>query len=220
MRKWPPPLQAKLLQVLQDGEFSRLGGQQDIKVDSRIVTATNQELEGAVAEGTFREDLFYRINVVPLVLPPLRERKQDIRPLAERFGSIFAKEYGRDEWRLTESQLDLLERHPWPGNVRELENTLRRMVVLGGQLELGEEAPQELSVSSQGSVNRSEGEGRQQSLDLKAIGKWAASTAERAVMLRTLEQTRWNRKEAARRLSISYKALLYKMKENGLREVG
>ncbi len=212
-----PQLQAKLLQVLQDGEFSRLGGQQDVRVDSRIITATNRDLEMAVSRGEFREDLYYRVNVVTLSLPPLRSRREDILPLARSFGERFAIEYNQDEWTLSAEDLALLENHSWPGNVRELENVLRRLVVLGGSLDLKAELrPAETDSALHKALPETPIEG--EALDLKAIGRAAARGAERAVMERVLDQTRWNRKEAAKRLSISYKALLYKIRETGLRE--
>ena len=210
-----PPLQAKLLQVLQDGEFSRLGGQQDIRVNVRIVAATNRDLEAAVANGDFREDLFYRINVVGLQMPALRDRIEDIPGLAEQFTRAFAQEYGR-EFVLSPDQLDHLKQHHWPGNVRELENTIRRLVVLGEKCDLEAEL-QSASGDKLGASEPSANEGQER--QLKVIAKSASQAAEKAVMERVLEQTRWNRKEAARRLSISYKALLYKMRENGLREL-
>ena len=208
-----PPLQAKLLQVLQDGEFSRLGGQHDVRVDTRILTATNRDLEGLVARGDFREDLFYRINVVDVVVPPLRDRIEDIEPLSQQFADTFSREYGREDWTLSPQDLECLRQHTWPGNVRELENTIRRMVVLGGELDLASEFGSRDAAAVPRKVDAKE-----VSIDLKAVAKRAARRAELSVMERVLRETRWNRKEAARRLSISYKALLYKMKDAGLRD--
>src|SRR5262249_32135361 len=125
-----PALQAKLLQVLQDGEFSRLGGEADVRVDTRIIAATNRTLESAVADGSFREDLFYRLNVVTIALPPLRDRRDAIPLLVEHFLNMYNQQYGRDVKQLTSPTLDVFNGYHWPGNVRELENMVKRMVVL------------------------------------------------------------------------------------------
>ena len=213
------PLQAKLLQVLQDGAFCRLGGQGDVRVDTRIVTATNRDLEAEVAHGKFREDLFFRINALNVWVPPLRERKEDLANLAEGFAERFAEEYGKAVPVLTEGFREELLAYAWPGNVRELENLIRRFVVLGGKSSIREEMGQKKHTETVGDGSS----GRNQAgavAGLKILAKRAAQTAERRVMEAVLQETRWNRKEAARRLSISYKALLYKMKENGLREDG
>ena len=219
-----PSLQAKLLQVLQDGEFSRLGGEADVKVDTRIIAATNRNLEEAVKEGTFREDLFYRLNVVTVQLPPLRERKDAIPLLVDFFLQKYNEQYRKNLSPLSPETLASLMAYHWPGNVRELENMMKRMVVLGNERvvvqELAmKEAPHprpeasgvDLDALGPDLVN---GKG----IDLKAISKRAAQVAEKRVIERVLQQTRWNRKEAAERLQISYKALLYKMKEAGLGE--
>jgi two-component system response regulator AtoC len=219
-----PPLQAKLLQVLQDGEFSRLGGERDVQVDTRVLAATNRDLEDAVAKAEFREDLFYRLNVVTVTLPPLRERGAAIPFLIEHFLEKFAREYKKTPKAISVEALATLVAYPWPGNVRELENMLRRIVVLGGEQavlqELTARTPRARERASDGGIVADElltpefANGG--SLDLKAIAKRAAAVAEKRVIARVLEQTRWNRKEAAGRLQISYKALLYKMKDCGL----
>jgi two-component system response regulator AtoC len=220
-----PGLQAKLLQVLQDGEFSRLGGESDVKVDTRIIAATNRNLEEAVRSGEFREDLYYRLNVVMIPLPPLRDRIDAVPLLAEHFLNMYGEQYGKEARPLSPKTMSLMMEYKWPGNVRELENMIKRMVVLGNeQAVLKEIQRQDIAVSVAGtpeedtldlsslSADLSDGEG----FDLKAISKRAARVAEKKVIERVLTQTRWNRKEAALRLQISYKALLYKMKENGL----
>ncbi len=219
-----PSLQAKLLQVLQDGEFSRLGGEADVKVDTRIIAATNRNLEEAVKEGTFREDLFYRLNVVTVQLPPLRDRKDAIPLLVDFFLQKYNEQYRKALAPLSPETLTGLLAYHWPGNVRELENMMKRMVVLGNERVVVQElalkeappAPEasagvDLDALGADMVN---GKG----IDLKAISKRAAQVAEKRVIERVLQQTRWNRKEAAERLQISYKALLYKMKEAGLGE--
>ncbi|MCC6643016.1 MAG: sigma-54-dependent Fis family transcriptional regulator [Deltaproteobacteria bacterium] len=219
-----PSLQAKLLQVLQDGEFSRLGGEADVKVDTRIIAATNRNLEEAVKEGTFREDLFYRLNVVTVQLPPLRDRKDAIPLLVDFFLQKYNEQYRKSLSPLSPETLASLMAYHWPGNVRELENMMKRMVVLGNERIMSQELamkeappPQEvtpgLDLDALG-PDLANGKG----IDLKAISKRAAQVAEKRVIERVLQQTRWNRKEAAERLQISYKALLYKMKEAGLGE--
>ncbi len=219
-----PGLQAKLLQVLQDGEFSRLGGESDVKVDTRIIAATNRNLEEAVKDQSFREDLYYRLNVMTIHVPALRERIDTVPLLVDHFLRKYNEQYRKNVKQVSAAALDAMMAYRWPGNVRELENMVKRMVVLGGESvilqELAqrvqpEEEPQDeaLDIESVG-VDFSNGK----SLDLKAISKRAARVAEKRVIERVLHQTRWNRKEAAERLKISYKALLYKMKENGLSE--
>jgi len=219
-----PALQAKLLQVLQDGEFSRLGGEADVRVDTRIIAATNRNLEEAVADGSFREDLYYRLNVVTVHIPPLRDRKDGIPLLVDHFLTKNNEQYNKDVQQLSPETMDLLMRYHWPGNVRELENMIRRMVVLGNEQTVLEEIalkrPEPEAAESGADPFDIEELGadvaRGESIDLKAISRRAAQVAEKRVIERVLHQTRWNRKEAAERLQISYKALLYKMKENGL----
>jgi two-component system response regulator AtoC len=221
-----PSLQAKLLQVLQDGEFSRLGSESDVHVDTRIIAATNRNLEEAVKDGSFREDLYYRLNVVTVHLPPLRERKDAIPLLIDQFLQKNNQQYNKSVERLNPETMEALQRYDWPGNIRELENMIRRMVVLGNEQAVideieqlskrtsnHEEAKDSLDLDALGADFSSS-----QGVDLKRISRRAAQLAEKRVIERVLEQTRWNRKEAAGRLQISYKALLYKMKENGLNE--
>ena len=221
-----PGLQAKLLQVLQDGEFSRLGSESDVRVDTRIIAATNRNLEEAVADGSFREDLYYRLNVVTIHMPPLRDRKDGIPLLVDHFLQKNNEQYRKDVKQLSAETMNSFMQYHWPGNVRELENMVRRMVVLGnetavleeialnqGAEESSEKTTDSLDLEALG-ADFSNGQG----IDLKAVSRRAAQLAEKRVIERVLQQTRWNRKEAAERLQISYKALLYKMKENGLSE--
>jgi two-component system response regulator AtoC len=222
-----PNLQAKLLQVLQDGEFSRLGGESDVRVDTRIIAATNRNLEEAVSEGQFREDLYYRLNVVTVALPPLRDRRDAIPLLVDHFLRKYNEQYRKEVKQLAPDTMTVLMRYPWPGNVRELENMVKRMVVLENEQAVLEEISLRDATRGNGREATSGGvdlEGLDAELaqgrgvDLKSIAKRAAQVAEKRVIERVLAQTRWNRKEAAERLQISYKALLYKMKENGLSE--
>jgi two-component system response regulator AtoC len=220
-----PGLQAKLLQVLQDGEFSRLGGESDVRVDARIIAATNRNLEDAVRKREFREDLYYRLNVVTILIPPLRDRIDAVPLLVEHFLQMYNEQYGKHVEKLSPETMNLLMEYYWPGNVRELENMIKRMVVLGSEQTVVQEISQrEAPTPARGEEEEIDlaalgadfSNGRE--FDLKAISKRAAQIAEKKVIERVLNQTRWNRKEAAGRLQISYKALLYKMKENGLSE--
>jgi two-component system response regulator AtoC len=218
-------LQAKLLQVLQDGEFSRIGGLGEVRVDVRIVAATNCDLERAVAAGLFREDLYFRINVVEVTLPPLRERRDDIPLLTEHFlrtQSALAR--SRTVPTLSPATHELFASYDWPGNVRELENIVKRVVVLGDEGAAAEAIERrQITVPARPQPEacapvavQADGAGRLTSL--KDIGRTAAREAERVAILDMLERTRWNRKEAAEILGISYKALLYKIKDNRLDE--
>ncbi|HET8760601.1 MAG TPA: sigma 54-interacting transcriptional regulator, partial [Nitrospiria bacterium] len=223
-----PGLQAKLLQVLQDGEFSRVGGETDVKVDTRVLAATNKNLEKAVADGTFREDLFYRINVVSVFLPPLRERKEEIPYLVEYFLEKFNHQYNKRYPRLSENTLHRFLQYEWPGNVRELENIVKRIVVLDNEDIVFDKAPAKeegpthipsaLPTPAAGSTASSSPP--VSSYSLKSVGKEAASQAERDLIRNILYQTHWNRKRAAELLQISYKALLYKIKKYDLNNAG
>jgi transcriptional regulator with GAF, ATPase, and Fis domain len=256
------PLQAKLLQVLQDGEFSRLGGKHDVKVDVRVIAATNRDLEKMVAEGQFREDLFFRLNVVSINLPPLRERREEIPVLCEYFLKKYSVQYHKPYSDVSQETMRLLMEYDWPGNVRELENLVKRTVVLGTEVPIRKEITNGIAArqtaaahaasaafAGAGAVaasarpsnggahaptppppgrNGSNGSGQLTPAEmavaaaeagnysLKNISREAARQAERELILRMLQQTRWNRKETAEILGISYKALLYKIKENGL----
>jgi two-component system response regulator AtoC len=247
------PLQAKLLQVLQDGEFSRLGGKHDVRVDVRVVAATNKDLERAVADGQFREDLFFRLNVVSINLPPLRERREEIPTLIDYFLKKYSVQYNKPCVDLSADTMRLLFDYDWPGNIRELENLIKRTVVLGTEDSIRKEIAHGVAVAAQrqaagislqaavtGRPVRARalaaaGAGAGPALpapmtpteiacaaaeagnySLKEISRTAAREAERELIFRMLQQTRWNRKETAEILGISYKALLYKIKENGL----
>src|SRR5882724_2241248 len=208
-----PALQGKLLHVLQDGQFSRVGGRSTVKVDVRVLAATNQDLEQAVAAGRFREDLYYRLNVVQIVVPPLRDRREEIPGLVDYFVRRYARLFQQEEFTLPPEAIERLMRHRYPGNIRELENSVKRMIVLGdtsfikGQLAGGHESNGDkapVPAVKPGSVS------------LKAVARKAALAAERDAILRALEQTQWNRVRAAKLLEISYRALLYKIKDAGL----
>jgi DNA-binding NtrC family response regulator len=215
-----PALQAKLLQVLQDATFSRLGGNEEIRVDSRVVCATHRRLEEMVAEGAFREDLFYRLNVVNIQIPPLRERRDEIAPLLRRFLERYRLKYQRPGYEVSARLREALQRHSFPGNVRELENLAKRLVVLGSeesvlrQLYGGSSAKDEAHRLS-AVIDDLEASAGQHAL--RDVGRRAALEAERQVIRWTLQRTRWNRKEAARLLGVSYKTLLQKIRECDLR---
>src|SRR4051794_18633412 len=142
------PLQAKLLQVLQDGEFSRLGGKHDVRVDVRIVAATNRNLEQAVAAGQFREDLFFRLNVVCIKMPPLRERREEIPVLCDYFLKKYSVHYNKPYQELSADTMRLLQEYDWPGNIRELENVIKRTVVLGTEIAMRNELMHGLAMAA------------------------------------------------------------------------
>jgi two-component system response regulator AtoC len=256
------PLQAKLLQVLQDGEFSRLGGKHDVHVDVRVITATNRDLETAVADGSFREDLYFRLNVVTIALPPLRDRREEIPFLVDHFIKKYSVQYNKPAIAVTTDLSKQFLEYEWPGNIRQLENMIKRMVVLGGESAIVSELRQPAAsfpmrgvavsqparqsvrqpvpavsappvVMSSGpppvfasAAAEAVGVGAGAAglmtaaaagnISLKDISRAAAREAERELILQMLTRTRWNRKEAAEILGISYKALLYKIKESGL----
>ncbi len=201
-------LQAKLLHVLQDGEFTRLGGSRTLKVDVRVIAATNSALDAAIRSGGFREDLYFRLNVIQLEVPPLRERREDIPLLCDFFLRKFQKKYESSVRELPEELLQAFYRHQWPGNVRQLENTIKRYVVLP---DLGEclrdlkDCGVPRAPVQQPSPN--------DDVSLKEVAARAAEDAEKALVRQVLEDSNWNRKAAARRLQISYKALLNKLKK-------
>jgi two-component system, NtrC family, response regulator AtoC len=238
-----PALQAKLLQVLQDGEFARLGGKHDVHVDVRIIAATNRDLEAAVAAGQFREDLFFRLNVVSIFVPPLRDRREEIPMLTEYFLKKYSVQYNKPYTDISPDTMHLFMDHDWPGNVRELENLIKRAVVLGSEAPIRKEITQNiammqhrLAVAAAPPASRvapappkpaappappspaamAAAAADAGNYSLKDISRTAAREAERELILKMLQQTRWNRKETAEILGISYKALLYKIKENGL----
>jgi two-component system, NtrC family, response regulator AtoC len=207
-----PSLQAKLLHVLQDKEFSRLGGDEDVAVDVRVITATNRQIEKELQNGNFREDLYYRINVVSIHLPPLRERKEDILELAECFLKKYSCLFEKTVSPLSQAAVNSLLSYHWPGNVRELENIIKKVVVLENE----ELATRDLTSLSRPLANEHVQNLRNGRPSLKKVGKLAAQEAEKELIMDTLLETRWNRKKAAELLDISYKALLYKIKQSGL----
>jgi len=190
-------LQGKLLQVLQDHEFSRLGGKRDVQVNVRVLAATNKNIEEAVRTGRFREDLYYRLNVVNITVPPLRDRKEEIPVFVEYFLNKFSLKHKKRVKSVPPETMQAFLRHDWPGNVRELENLLQRYV-MAREKDEGDRVP---------------GNGRP---SLKEVLGREVRKAEADVMRKALEETNWNRKKAARLLNISYKSLLNKIQDYGL----
>jgi DNA-binding NtrC family response regulator len=200
-----PHLQAKLLHVLQDGEFSRLGGKRPVRVNVRVIAATNKKLKEAVLKGEFRNDLYFRLNVIKLEVPPLRERREDIPLLCNYFLEKYRERYQSPVQQFPKDLMETFLRYDWPGNVRQLENIVKRYLILPdadvtGELRTASSEPVAQPVQTA-------------NVSLKEVAGHAAEVAEKEVVLRVLEETNWNRKESARRLKISYKALRNKLKK-------
>lgn len=204
-------VQAKLLQVLQDGAFSRLGGNGDVSVNTRVLTTTKDNLEKSMSEGRFREDLFFRINVMSITLPPLRDRSAQVIPLSQYFFDLYKERYGKSVPSLSTEAMDILKQYRWPGNVRELENVIKRIVLFGEEAAILQIMKNNNHVEQH--VNSSEVSG---SLGLKELKKKAVEAAEIDVIQNALQGTHWNRKKAAKLLGVSYKGLLYKIQKYGL----
>jgi DNA-binding NtrC family response regulator len=220
-------MQVKLLRALQESEFERVGGVRTIRVDVRLIAATNSDLKKEIAQGTFREDLYYRLNVVPIRLPSLRERATDIPLLVMHFIRKFNARLKKEIDGVEPAALVHLTSYPWPGNIRELENVIERAVLFcdGRELRLSD-LPAEVQGSSAGATPTStplpplSSEPSSPSDGLKEQVKAAMSRLERELIVRALEQTNGNVTHAARLLKISRKGLQLKMKELGLREQG
>ena len=205
-------LQAKLLQILQDGCFSRLGDLEERRADVRIIAITNRNIQGEIERGAFREDLYYRINVVNIHMPALRQRLDDLAVLAEYFLRHYAERFGRKVQPLPSSVMDRFRQHSWPGNIRELENYLKRYVIL----ESADSILCELEERNRGPMVGGFQLPPAHDFSLKKFSKMASQQAEHYLILEALKGVRWNRKRAAELLGISYRALLYKIKEAGL----
>jgi two-component system, NtrC family, response regulator AtoC len=214
----PATLQAKLLHVLQDQQFSRLGSRNLVKVDVRILAATNINIPEAIASRKFREDLYYRLNAFTIQLPPLRERKEEIPLLLRHFMGLFAARYGRTPLSVSPALVSACLNYRWPGNLRELENFVKRYLILGDEplilselecKQAGQNLPEEIPAAVP----------KDKPQDLKSLVRSLKDEAEAEAISRTLKETKWNRKEAARKLNISYKALLYKIRQLNLDHV-
>jgi two-component system response regulator AtoC len=204
-------LQAKLLQLLQDNQFWRIGAREETQVDVRIICATNRQLEDEIQSGRFRQDLFYRINVLKIQLPPLRERGEDLCELIEYFLGFFSRKHNVHPPAPSTTLVRLLQKHRWPGNIRELSNLIERYAILGSE----ESVLNELL----GAAATAEGEYEFPSsgpMPLKVVTRQTVQRLEKKIILRTLIAHRWNRKRAAKDLKISYRALLYKIRQAGL----
>ncbi len=218
----PPLLQAKLLHVLQDQQFSRLGSRSVIKVDVRILAATNVNIPEALASKRLREDLYYRLNAFTLTLPPLRERKEEIPILLKHFMSRMSELYARPPLPLSQALLEACMRYSWPGNLRELSNFVKRYLVLGDEtMAVAELEPKPNNGSAPGSEHDEKAAaGGTSEGGLKSLARSAKDEAEAEAIARALNETNWNRKQAAALLKISYKALLYKIRQYGLAQTG
>jgi two-component system, NtrC family, response regulator AtoC len=201
-----PLLQAKLLHVLQDGEYSRLGGTRTLTSEARVIAATNKRLQNLVASGGFREDLYFRLNVITLEVPPLRERAEDIPGLCEYFVEKFRAKYNSRVKQLPAELVADFCRYHWPGNVRQLENSVKRFLILPDLKQALAEL-QETPTPTPPSDPSSPPAG----VSLKELSADAAEKAEKELVFRTLNEVNWNRKQAARRLNICYKSLLNKL---------
>lgn len=205
-----PGLQAKLLQLLQDGQFCPIGGQEEKQIDARVVCATNRNLEEEIRKGNFRQDLFYRINVVSIQMPTLRERAADIPMMCDALRQMYSERFDRVSRPFSARKLEMLQRYHWPGNIRELENLIKRYVILGSEDVINLEAPETKEVVRDSEVPNSN------MLSLKKVTREAMRELEGKIIVKALQAHNWNRRRAASALEISYRALLYKLKEAGL----
>ena len=204
-------LQAKILQLLQDKQFSRIGDSKERRVDTRVICATNRNLAAEIEAGRFRQDLFYRINVITINLPPLRERREDIVALADYFLQQLNARFERNAPPLPEEIIENLASRVWRGNIRELENLVARYAIMGSLDSIIADSvpkrspmPAAMKVSPDGTVS------------LKHIAKQAVREMESNLILQVLRDNKWNRRKAAQVLNISYRALIYKIQEAGL----
>jgi transcriptional regulator with PAS, ATPase and Fis domain len=223
----PLSLQAKLLQVLENNNLDALGSTQSTEIDVRVFAVTNADLVQMVSDGRFRADLYYRLNVVAIHIPPLRERKEDIAVLTDHYFDKYAAHYRREKSTLDGYMQELFYQYSWPGNVRELANIIQSITVLGNEesflCKLQNDSPLLTPHHSHGGV--STGSGSTHSIgkpgitrSLKEVSKEAARKVETETILDVLTYTRWNRRKASELLGISYKALLNKIKEYQIEE--
>ena len=223
------PLQAKLLHVLQGGDFSPLGSEKNVKMGAWIITATNRELENDMVNGNFREDLYYRLSTIKIHIEPLRNRPEDIRPLIDHYVKTYTTQFnGKQLVTPSPETIEKLTAYHWPGNVRELQNVLKRLMILGSsedsldEMLIGKETrPQKVGLTTSAGpyINAADllefdknGPPDLSSLSLKKIKKKAIVRVEKEIISYVLEKTGWNRSKATKILNISYKTLLYKIK--------
>jgi two-component system, NtrC family, response regulator AtoC len=203
-------LQSKLLQFLQDGHYSRIGDESERAVEARLICATNKDLEHGIDSGRFRADLYYRINVVRIRLPRLRERREDITVLAEYFRKQYEKQFAKESAALEPEMLNCLRNLDWPGNLRELSNGIARYVLIGPEAAIIPESSMRRTAAAPASPDE------MNAVPLKHIAKEAIREMERNLILEALRANQWNRRRAAVALKISYRALIYKIRDAGL----
>jgi len=203
-------LQSKLLQFLQDGRFSRIGDESEREIETRLICATSKDLAEEIGAGRFRADLYYRINVVRLRLPRLRERCEDIPLLAEYFRAQFEEKFSKESEPLSARMMQHLQKLDWPGNIRELSNRIARHVLIGTEAKIAQEPLAEGLEPVRG------GSGSGGAVPLKQVAKEAVREKETRFILEALQENRWNRRKTAQALKISYRALIYKIREAGL----
>ncbi|MBU0768673.1 MAG: sigma 54-interacting transcriptional regulator, partial [Proteobacteria bacterium] len=226
----PRSLQAKLLRVLQSGEFSPLGSEKEVTADAWVIASTNQNLGENVKKGLFREDLYYRLNIIKIYIPPLRNRPEDIPPLIDYFIEKYASQFDRNKISIPDSDaMEKLIAYSWPGNVRELQSILQSSMVIGNWEEVVDDLsikdkPDVYSTSDQKGLDKAlivdtlldlknEISPGHASFSLKKIRKETMNIIDKAVISRVLNQTGWNRTKASKILKISYKTLLYKISD-------
>ena len=227
----PLAFQAKLLRVLQERQIERVGGRETLRLDTRIVSATNVNLAEAIREGKFRQDLYYRLQEITINLPPLRERSGDLGRIAQHFVTLYARKFGTPSRRISDEALDALERYPWPGNVRELENVIKSAVVLALDTVGVEHLPPALreQTTHASTISSVSGDGKEELLkveielgfhasgiDLKALGAEAAEQAERSLLSALLSRGRMSSAQMAKLLSVDPKTLRTKLRRYGL----
>jgi two-component system response regulator AtoC len=203
-------LQGKLLQFLQDGRFSRIGGEEEKLVETRLICSTNKDLQNEIDGGTFRADLYYRINVVGMKLPRLRERSEDIPMIAEYFRTQFQERFAKPAEPLSKEILQYLQNLDWPGNIRELSNGIARHVLVGDQTIVGLGQLAETRRDASGNSNSTG------NVPLKQLSREAVRAREKIFILDALNANRWNRRKTAESLKISYRTLIYKIRDAGL----
>ena len=228
----PPFVQAKLLQILQDREFPRLGGYKNIEIAARVITATNRDLKADIISGSFREDLYYRINIIKITVPPLRERKKDLELLINYFLKQQQEKYQLHDIKIPSRIIDLFYQYHWPGNIRQLENYIKRFAILGDSnidefeneflVQINREqqltnAHLQIETKNLSSDTHIDEPDTKNFSSLKEIRDRAVFKVEKEIVKKVLDENNWNRKKAAKILKISYRTLLYKVKDMGIK---
>jgi len=204
-----PAMQVKLLRVIQEREFRRVGGTRDMKVDVRVIAATNKDLEKAIADGSFREDLYYRLDVIPILLPPLRQRAEDIPLLAQHFLERFARAGGKPVPSLSPQAMQVLVAHEWKGNVRELENLIERVIAFAA-------GPQITEADLEGWLHRPTAAPPTTPADLPPDGvdlEAVINSIEKDLLLKALEKAKWVKKKAATLLHLNARSFRYRLEK-------